>query len=89
MNILFDAVESVAVDNGDGSLTIPRQALRDAIFATSGYQGITGTITCTELGDCATDVTIGVFEAPGWPVEGGEPDSAPVFSETKSLDQVL
>ncbi len=89
MNILFAAVESVAVENDDGSLTIPRVALRDAIFATSGYQGITGTITCNETGDCATDVTIGVFEAPGWPVEGGEPDAGPVFSETKSLGDVL
>jgi branched-chain amino acid transport system substrate-binding protein len=88
MNILFAAVQDVAVENDDGSLTIPRQALRDAIFATSGYEGITGTITCNDLGDCATDVTIGVFEAPGWPVEGGEPDAAPVFSETKSLDDV-
>ncbi|MFN8232529.1 MAG: branched-chain amino acid ABC transporter substrate-binding protein [Actinomycetota bacterium] len=88
MNILFAAVESVAVENDDGSLTIPRTALRDAIFATSDYQGITGVITCNDLGDCATDVTIGVFEAPGWPVEGGDPDAAPVYSETKSLADV-
>ena len=49
----------------------------------------TGTITCNELGDCATDVTIGVFEAPGWPVEGGSGNQDPVFSETKTLDDVL
>lgn len=89
MNILFDAVEAVAVQNDDGSLTIPRTALRDAIFATSGYQGVTGVITCNELGDCATDVTIGIFEAPGWPVEGGDPNAKSIFSETKSLDQVI
>jgi branched-chain amino acid transport system substrate-binding protein len=89
MNILFAAIEQVAVENDDGSLTIPRQALRDAIFATSGYAGITGTITCGELGDCATEVTIGIFEAPGWPVEGGSGDDSPVFSETKTLDDVL
>ena len=89
MNILFEAMKSTAVENDDGSLTIPRQALRDAIFATSGWAGITGTITCNELGDCATDVTIGVFEAPGWPVEGGSGNTDPVFSETKTLDDVL
>jgi branched-chain amino acid transport system substrate-binding protein len=89
MNILFEAIKKVAVQNDDGSLTIPRQALRDAIFATSGWDGITGTITCTELGDCATDVTIGVFEAPGWPVEGGSGNQDPVFSETKTLNDVL
>ena len=89
MNILFEALKKAAVDNGDGSLTIPRQALRDAIFATSGWDGITGTITCTELGDCATDVTIGIFQAPGWPVEGGSGNQDPVFSETKTLNDVL
>jgi branched-chain amino acid transport system substrate-binding protein len=89
MNILFEAIKTAAVQNSDGSLTIPRQALRDAIFATSGWDGITGTITCNELGDCATDVTIGIFEAPGWPVEGGSGNQDPVFSETKTLDDVL
>ena len=89
MNILFAAIDEVAIQNDDGSLTIPRQELRDAIFATSGYAGITGTITCNELGDCATEVTIGIFEAPGWPVEGGSGNTDPVFSETKTLDDVL
>jgi branched-chain amino acid transport system substrate-binding protein len=87
-NILLDAIEAVAIENDDGSLSIPRQALRDEVFATSGYQGVVGTFTCTELGDCATDVTIGVFEAPGWPVEGGTDEPA-VYSDTKSLDEVL
>lgn len=87
-NILFDAIEAVAVDDGSGNLSIPRTALNDALLATSGYQGITGTITCTPLGDCATDVTIGIFQAPGWPVEGGDPDAAAVYSDTKSLDEV-
>jgi len=89
MNILFEAIKSAAIENDDGSLTIPRAALRDALFATNGWQGITGTITCTPLGDCATDVTIGIFEAPGWPVEGGSGDDNPVFSETKTLGDVL
>ena len=40
------------------------------------------------LGDCATDVTIGLFQAPDWPVEGGNPDAAAVFSETKTLEDV-
>ena len=87
-NVVFAAIEKVAIDNGDGSLSIPRQALRDAIFATSGYEGVTGTITCLDTGDCATDVTIGLFLAPGWPVEGGTDDPA-VYTDTKSLDEVL
>ncbi|HEY7477735.1 MAG TPA: branched-chain amino acid ABC transporter substrate-binding protein [Actinomycetota bacterium] len=87
--ILLGAIEDVAIDNGDGSLSIPRQALRDAVFATNGYDGIIGTITCTELGDCATDVTIGIFQAPAWPVEGGEEPADAIYSDTLSLDDVL
>ena len=88
-NVLFDAIEQVAVVADDGSLSIPRTALRDAVFATSGYEGLTGIITCTELGDCATDVTIGIFEGPNWPVDGGEGDGQAVYSDVKSLDDVL
>ncbi len=85
VGVLAKAIEAVAIDNGDGSITIPRDGLREALFATKSYKGITGTITCLPSGDCATDVTIGIFEGPEWPVEGGNPDAKAVFSETKSL----
>lgn len=84
-NILFDAIKKVAIQGSDGSLTIPRVALKDAIFATSGYQGITGTITCTPLGDCATSVTIAVYKSNADPATGAS--GSPVFSETKTLAQ--
>ncbi|HEX5937818.1 MAG TPA: branched-chain amino acid ABC transporter substrate-binding protein [Actinomycetota bacterium] len=87
-NILMDAIEEVAIENDDGSLSIPRKALRDAVFATEGYEGVIGTFTCTELGDCATDVAIGIYEAPAWPVEGGTGDET-VYTDVKSLDEVL
>jgi branched-chain amino acid transport system substrate-binding protein len=51
-NVLFAAIEEVAVDEG-GTLQIDRQALRDAVGATSGFAGLTGTLTCDEFGDCA------------------------------------
>jgi branched-chain amino acid transport system substrate-binding protein len=86
---LFLAIEDVAVDDGSGNLTISRTALRDAYFATSGYEGITGIITCTPLGDCATDVTIGIFKYPNWPVEGGEEPADAVYSDTKTLADVI
>lgn len=50
--ILFDAIEKVAKKSG-GNLVISRQALRDALYATSDYKGLSGTITCSPLGDCA------------------------------------
>ncbi len=52
-NMILDAIEKVAVVEDNGTIHIPRQALRDALFATSGMEGITGTITCDENGDCA------------------------------------
>ncbi|HEY3210021.1 MAG TPA: branched-chain amino acid ABC transporter substrate-binding protein [Actinomycetota bacterium] len=88
VNILVDAIKKVGIRGSDGTLSIPRTALKDALLKTSGYKGLTGTLTCTPLGDCATDVTIAVYKAPDFPVEGGNPNSQPVFSETKSLTDV-
>jgi branched-chain amino acid transport system substrate-binding protein len=86
-NMLFDAIKKAAI-NQDGKLSIPRTALKDAIFATKDYKGLTGTLTCTPLGDCATSVTIAVYQAPNWPVEGGNPNSKPVFTKTSTLQEV-
>ena len=51
-NIVLDAIETVAVQEEDGTLHIGRQALREALYATSGFQGLTGSLTCDEFGDC-------------------------------------
>jgi branched-chain amino acid transport system substrate-binding protein len=51
-NMIFACVEKIGVDDG-GILHIGRQALRDCLYATSGFSGITGTLTCNEYGDCA------------------------------------
>ena len=87
--ILFAAIEQVAADDGSGNLLIPRTALKDAVLGTTGYEGITGIVSCTPLGDCATDVTIGIFQYPNWPVEGGEDPSDAVYTDTKSLAEVV
>lgn len=63
-NMILDAVEEVAQVADDGTILIGRQALRDALFATSGMAGITGTITCDEYGDCA-DPKIAVSQVQG------------------------
>jgi len=59
--MIFNAAEQVAVEQDDGTLLIPRQALRDALYATDGLQGLTGSLTCDENGDCA-DPSIAVYE---------------------------
>ena len=51
--LLLSAIESVAVEEGS-KLYIDRVALREAIAATTDFQGIIGTLTCDEFGDCGT-----------------------------------
>jgi branched-chain amino acid transport system substrate-binding protein len=55
MNIVMTAIEQVAIEGDDGTLYIPKGALRDAIAGTSGVEGLTGTLTCgdPDPGDCA------------------------------------
>jgi branched-chain amino acid transport system substrate-binding protein len=54
VNLLLNAIELVAVPDAktDGTLHIGRQALRDALYATAGYEGLSGSLTCDEYGDC-------------------------------------
>jgi branched-chain amino acid transport system substrate-binding protein len=59
-NMIADAIEAVAFTE-DGTTFVPRTALRDELFATDGFEGITGTLTCDENGDCA-DAKISVSE---------------------------
>lgn len=59
--LVFAGIEKVAVQDADGTLHIPRQALRDAIYSTVDFPGLTGNLTCTPTGDCA-DPVIAVYE---------------------------
>jgi branched-chain amino acid transport system substrate-binding protein len=52
-NMIFAAIEKVAVRDDDGTVHIDRQKLMDELYATKGYQGLTGTLACDEFGDCA------------------------------------
>jgi branched-chain amino acid transport system substrate-binding protein len=60
-NIVKAAIEKVAVQEADGTLYIPRQALRDAVATTKDFQGLTGVLSCNVDGDCAYPI-IGVYE---------------------------
>ncbi|HSG84975.1 MAG TPA: branched-chain amino acid ABC transporter substrate-binding protein [Candidatus Limnocylindrales bacterium] len=77
-NILLDAIEKVAVKADDGTLYIPKGALRDALFATSGFQGLTGTLSCTPTGDCGAPV-IAVYEVTARETGGEWPPEAPIW----------
>jgi len=51
MSLVIAAIDKVAVDDGNGNLTIDRAKLVDAIRQTKGYQGLTGEITFNERGE--------------------------------------
>jgi len=51
--ILIAALEKVAVTDADGTTYVGRKALRDALFATKGHEGLSGLIECDEHGQCA------------------------------------
>jgi branched-chain amino acid transport system substrate-binding protein len=51
--VLIKAIESVAVLGGDGKLYVPRAALIAAVRAISGYQGLSGVVSCNATGECS------------------------------------
>ena len=77
-NVILAAIEKVAVKNADGSLSIGRQALRDALFATADFKGLTGNITCNALGDCA-DPHIAVYQITQENIDKGENPTVSIY----------
>jgi branched-chain amino acid transport system substrate-binding protein len=61
-NMLYACIEKVAVgDKEGGDVLVGRQALRDCMYATKDFPGLTGNLTCTPTGDCA-DPKIAVYQ---------------------------
>jgi branched-chain amino acid transport system substrate-binding protein len=77
-NILFAALDKVAVENADGSLSIGKGALRDAIFATKDFVGLTGTLSCSPSGDCGAPV-IAVYEITQENIDAVKLPTAPIW----------
>jgi branched-chain amino acid transport system substrate-binding protein len=90
-NIIVEAIKKVAIKGSDGSISIPRDGLRAAMYKTADYQGITGPQTCIETGDCQSQlaVNIGVYQSPDAPTNPKTPDAKPIFNETFTLGQAL
>ncbi|HUL23325.1 MAG TPA: branched-chain amino acid ABC transporter substrate-binding protein [Thermodesulfobacteriota bacterium] len=59
--IIFAAIEKAAMKGPDGTLTIGRSALRNALYATKNFKGLTGNLTCDTYGDCA-DPRIAIYQ---------------------------
>ncbi|MGC8856073.1 MAG: branched-chain amino acid ABC transporter substrate-binding protein [Anaerolineae bacterium] len=62
--MLFEAIEHVAHPSSRDGIIIPRQALRQALFAVRQMNGLSGTITCSPSGDCAVP-NITIFQVKG------------------------
>jgi branched-chain amino acid transport system substrate-binding protein len=77
-NIIFAAIEKVAVQESDGTIYIGKQALRDAIYATANFQGITGVLSCSASGDCGAPL-IAVYQITARETGGEWPPAAPVW----------
>jgi len=78
-NILFQALDKVVVENADGSLTVPKGALRDAIYATKDFKGLTGTLSCTPTGDCGAPV-IAIYQITQADYDAMKMPSAPIWA---------
>jgi branched-chain amino acid transport system substrate-binding protein len=79
-NILLNAIDQVSVEGDDGTLYVPKGALRDAIYATKDFPGVTGSLTCSPTGDCGAQL-IAVYQLGEREVtEGQWPPEAPIWS---------
>ena len=76
--MILKAIDQVAVEGSDGSLTIDRMKLRNALYATKGLKGMTGTLNCDEYGDCA-DPRIAVYQTKIENVKKGAMPTKPVW----------
>jgi len=46
------AIDAASEIDAEGNLVIDREAVITALRATAEYEGLTGTLTCSEIGDC-------------------------------------
>jgi branched-chain amino acid transport system substrate-binding protein len=65
--VLLNAINAVAVLDDAGNLVIDREALILAVRATKDYEGLTGTLSCDENGECGAGVIgMNVVEDGAW-----------------------
>lgn len=60
-NMVLDAIEDVGLDE-NGVLYIPRTVLRNRMFATKGYPGLSGTLSCDANGDCNHSTPVAIYQ---------------------------
>lgn len=79
MMVALMGIDKVAKTDADGNTYIGRKALRDALFATKGVQGMGGEITCNEHGDC------GSFQFAVYEFTDGDPATFEIGTNPKKV----
>lgn len=70
--LILYTVEKIAVKDGN-NLYVPRKGLADAIRATADYAGLTGSITCSDTGECAAaSILFMIVENGAWTTGPGQ-----------------
>lgn len=81
INVILSALLEVAEVDDEGNLVIDRAELVEAVRATAELEGLSGTITCDENGDCGSAlITVYVVEDGEW-VELEVPAELQVYPE--------
>lgn len=90
-NIIAAAIQKVAIKQADGTLFVPRTALKDAMYQIKDFEGVTGPLTCITSGDCQsqTAVNIVVYVAPDTPYNPAVKEATEVFSEKFTLGEAF
>ena len=60
--LLLKAIALVAVPGDDGSLMVDPLAVRDALYGKVEFQGLSGFISCSQLGDCLPNANGKVYQ---------------------------
>lgn len=53
--LILSAIESVATSGRNNAIVIDRRALRDTLYNTRKFPGVTGSLNCDQFGDCSAD----------------------------------
>ena len=70
VRMLLAAITASAQADDEGNLLIGLQGIRDHLDNLEGFDGITGTLACSETGDCATGEALAMFhiqDLDSWP----------------------
>lgn len=71
--LLLDAVAAASTVDQEGRLTVGLQGIRDYLDSVDGFEGITGSLSCSDTGDCGSPETLVVYELTQEVVEGAWP----------------